>query len=91
MRTKIETENYKFFQHTECEFFPCHKIKNEADFNCLFCFCPLYMLKNKCGGNFKYTNGVKDCSDCMIPHSKGAYEHVMSKMKLVIQAAGEQD
>lgn len=86
-----KTENYKFFQNTKCEFFPCHKVKNTADFNCLFCFCPLYMLKDKCGGNFKYTNGIKDCSDCTIPHSKGAYEHIMSKMNLVVKKGSERD
>ncbi|QZT37550.1 cysteine-rich small domain-containing protein [Halosquirtibacter xylanolyticus] len=89
MRTKHETENYKFSQHRQCEFFPCHKVKDEADFNCLFCYCPLYMLKDKCGGNFKYTNGVKDCSDCLIPHSTKAYEHVMSKMGDVIRIGSE--
>ena len=51
------SDNYKFFQNTKCEYYPCHKLENEADFNCLFCFCPLYMLKDKCGGNFTYTNG----------------------------------
>jgi Zn-finger protein len=43
------------------------------------------MLKDKCGGNFKYNNDIKDCSDCTIPHSKGGYEHIMSKMKDVIR------
>ena len=51
------SENYKFFQNTKCEYFPCHKVENEKHFNCLFCFCPLYMLKDKCGGNFKYLAG----------------------------------
>jgi Zn-finger protein len=86
---KHKTENYKFCQHKKCEYFPCHKVKNEEEFNCLFCFCPLYMLKDKCGGNFKYTNGIKDCSDCILPHTKGAYEHVMSKMGTVIQIGSE--
>jgi len=84
-----KTENYKFSQNTKCEYFPCHKLKNDADFNCMFCFCPLYMLKDNCGGNFKYTNGFKDCSDCVLPHSKGGYEHVMSKMGLVTKIASE--
>ncbi len=89
MKSRITTENYKFTQHTKCEFFPCHNIANTAEFNCLFCYCPLYMLKDKCGGNFKYTNGVKDCSDCLVPHTKGAYEHVMSKMKDIIAIGSE--
>ena len=89
MKFNFKTENYKFTQHLKCEFFPCHKVKNQDEFNCLFCYCPLYMLKDKCGGKFKYTNNVKDCSDCLIPHSKNAYEHVMSKMGEVIKIGSE--
>lgn len=82
-------ENYKFFRNSKCEFFPCHKVKNDEDFNCLFCFCPLYMLKDKCGGNFKYTNNIKDCSDCLIPHKANAYEYIMSKMNQVVKIGSE--
>lgn len=88
---KLKTENYKFTQHTKCEFFPCHKVENVSEFNCLFCYCPLYMLKDKCGGNFKYTKNVKDCSDCLLPHSKGGYDHIMSKMKMVIKIGSERE
>ena len=83
------SENYKFVQNKKCEYFPCHKVKNEDEFNCLFCFCPLYMLGEECGGNFKYTNGIKDCSDCTIPHSKGGYDYIMSKMNEVIKRGSE--
>ncbi|MCY1634123.1 cysteine-rich small domain-containing protein [Marinifilum sp. D737] len=80
------SENYKFVQNTKCEYFPCHKVKSESEFNCLFCFCPLYMLGNQCGGNFTYTdNGIKNCSECTLPHSKNGYDHVMSKMGLVME------
>ncbi|WP_303857548.1 cysteine-rich small domain-containing protein [Aminicella lysinilytica] len=73
----LETENFKFFSHKDCEFFPCHKVKNPDDFNCLFCYCPLYALGDKCGGNFKYTeNGIKDCSDCLIPHGRKAFDYI---------------
>jgi len=85
------SEHYKFVQNSKCEYFPCHKVKDEAEFNCLFCFCPLYMLKDKCGGNFKYSNGVKDCSDCTIPHTKNAHAYMMSKMKLIIAIGSERD
>lgn len=86
MAVKTKTENYKFTQHRKCEFFPCHQVDNEDDFNCLFCYCPLYMLQDQCGGNFKYTRGVKDCSECTLPHSRQqGFKHVMSKMPLVIQ------
>lgn len=83
-RGMITTENYKKFQHRECEFFPCHKGVPEEDFNCLFCYCPLYMLKDKCGGNFSYAHGIKDCSGCTKPHDKNSYDHVMSKIGLVM-------
>ena len=81
------SENYKFFQNKKCEYYPCHKLKENEEFNCLFCYCPLYMLGEKCGGNFKYTNnGVKSCVDCTLPHIKGeGYEHVMKKMKMIIE------
>ena len=85
------SENYKFFQNNECEYFPCHKDVKEEDFNCLFCYCPLYMLKNKCGGNFKYTNGFKNCSDCVLPHNNGSYEYIMSKMGTVCKIGSEQE
>ena len=89
MNKKSEA-NYKFFQHNECEFFPCHKVIDNNNFNCLFCYCPLYMLKDKCGGNFQYTkNGMKDCSNCTVPHGKGGYDHVMSKMIDVIRISNK--
>ena len=77
-------KNYKFFQNKKCEYFPCHKTHDLEHFNCLFCFCPLYALGDKCGGNFKYKNDIKDCSDCLASHGKNGYEFVMSKIKEVI-------
>ena len=82
---ELKTENYKFFQHRECEFFPCHKTEDEENFNCLFCYCPLYALGENCGGNFKYTeDGIKDCSDCLVPHRKKNYEYIMSKFMDIV-------
>lgn len=81
-------EKYKFFNHKDCDFFPCHKVNNEEEFNCLFCYCPLYTLGERCGGNFTYLeNGIKDCSNCMVPHSKNAYDYVMSKCELLMEMA----
>lgn len=78
-------ENFKFFQNSKCEYFPCHKGVKKEDYNCLFCYCPLYALKEECGGNFKYNHGIKDCSDCTIPHGKGSYDFIMSKIGEVIE------
>ena len=72
--------HYDFFQNKECEFFPCHKGMDQEKFSCLFCYCPLYCLGDKCGGAFKYTeNGVKDCSGCLIPHRRENYGRIMEK------------
>lgn len=83
-------DRYKFFQNRECEYFPCHKCANMESFNCLFCFCPLYALGDKCGGNFTYTEqGVKDCSACMIPHHVENYDYIMGKLSDVIKLANK--
>lgn len=59
---------------------------NAEDFNCVFCYCPLYALGEHCGGNFRYTDkGVKDCTNCIKPHKKENYEAVIEKLKLVIE------
>ena len=74
--------NHKFFQNAQCEYFPCHKTETTEDFNCLFCYCPLYALGAECGGNFVYTkNGVKDCSHCQIPHRRENYEMILERMQ----------
>ncbi len=81
-------EHYKFCQNRECEFFPCHKGVNAEAFNCLFCYCPLYALGDKCGGNFTYLeNGIKDCSGCLLPHRRENYDRIMEKMEQVMELA----
>lgn len=85
-------KHYAFFQHRECEYFPCHEIKNTEEFNCLFCYCPLYTLGEKCGGNFSYTDkGIKRCTDCLLPHSKGGFSYVLSKFPELAELAKEHD
>ena len=80
--------NYDFFQNRQCEYFPCHKGANPENFNCLFCFCPLYALADKCGGNFCYTeDGIKDCSGCLIPHRRENYGHICEKLQMVMELA----
>ena len=75
-----EVKEYSFFSHKEWEFFPCHKGADPQDFNCLFCYCPLYALGDKCGGNFKYTEkGLKDCTGCLLPHKRRNYGYVTGK------------
>ena len=67
-------KHYAFFQNRDCEFFPCHETAHPENFNCLFCYCPLYALGKDCGGNFRILeSGVKDCSGCLRPHLRESY------------------
>ena len=80
--------SYKFFQNRSCEYFPCHQGIDEEQFNCLFCYCPLYALGDKCGGKACYTQqGIKDCSNCTRPHEKEKYDDILKHMELVLQMA----
>lgn len=82
------TENYKFFRHADCEFFPCHELKDPQQFNCLFCYCPLYALGEDCGGGFRYTDtGIKDCTNCTIPHSPGGYDYIIARFGQIMEIA----
>ena len=80
--------HYDFFQNKDCEFFPCHKGSDKESFSCLFCYCPLYALGDRCGGSFTYTEkGMKDCSNCLKPHSRENYDKIMEKMGEVMELA----
>ena len=73
--------SYSYFTNEKCEYFPCHKGADTENFNCMFCYCPLYMLGDKCGGNFVYlSNGYKDCSACLFPHEKDNYEKIIKRL-----------
>ncbi len=81
-------ENYSFFQNRECEFFPCHRGVEPENFNCLFCYCPLYALSDRCGGDFCYTDsGIKDCSACTRPHRREDYDRILKRMKDILELA----
>lgn len=78
--------NYDFFQHKDCEYFPCHAGADPETFSCLFCYCPLYCLGENCGGSYHYTkDGIKDCSRCLRPHRRENYEAITAKMKDVLE------
>lgn len=78
--------SYRFFQNKTCEYFPCHKLitngTNQTDyskFSCLFCYCPLYHDLS-CGGNYiLLDSGLKDCSNCILPHYN--YDYVINKLQ----------
>jgi len=61
----------------KCPYYPCHELKEML---CGYCFCPLYH-DNDCGG--KYTileNGLKDCSKCLLPHTKSGIKYINCKL-----------
>lgn len=75
-----QTQHHRFVSNSRCEYFPCHNGIAPEQFNCLFCYCPLYVLDDRCGGQFSYTkDGVKDCSACTLPHSPQGYDHIVSR------------
>jgi Zn-finger protein len=79
--------SYKFFQNKECEYFPCHK---KGVTNCVFCYCPLY-LYDQCGGHYKILkNGIKDCSNCNLPHSEMGYDYIVGFLKDNIKGSNVQ-
>ena len=82
-------KKYQYFEHHQCEYYPCHDLKN---INCLFCYCPLYALKDKCGGNFRYTDkGIKDCTNCTLPHRRDNYDYIIGKFKDIINITKKDD
>jgi len=79
-------KHYSFYCNKDCEMFPCHETNDLDNFNCLFCYCPLYALKDKCGGNFTYLeSGIKDCSKCLVPHKKENYGYILSKFSDIME------
>ena len=78
----MNEENYiknshRFFENKDCKYFPCHN--KTGPFNCLFCYCPLY-LKENCPGKPVYLkidgSVIKDCTDCTFPHEPENYEQI---------------
>lgn len=73
LEKRTDDSNFPFFSHKECTYFPCHEGIDPEDFNCLFCFCPLFMLGTECGGKFTLSDsGIKDCTGCNLPHKRDA-------------------
>lgn len=74
--------SYCFFENRSCQYFPCHK--GLKDFNCLFCYCPMY-LREHCLGNPQYIgqNGkrIKNCMNCTFPHRPENYDQIIVFLK----------
>lgn len=83
-------KHYAFFQNRDCEYFPCHKGVPEADFNCLFCYCPLYTLGADCGGNFYFNEkGMKVCTNCPFPHFRDNFGRITGRYAELAALAGQ--
>lgn len=87
-----DEKHFSFFQNRQCEYFPCHPGVAETEFNCLFCYCPLYALGKKCGGACQYTEqGIKDCSNCAFPHVRGNYDAVLTRFGQIAEVVKRSD
>ena len=75
--------SHRFFSNRECKYFPCHAEPGEDEFNCLFCYCPLSYLGDKCGGVFSFNEAgtVKNCMECHLPHVPEFYDVVLERLK----------
>ena len=73
--------SHKYFKNHECKYFPCHAPPDGDQFNCLFCYCPLYSLGDECGGNFEYVKNIKVCMGCSLPHIPASYDAIIEKIK----------
>ena len=83
--------SHKYFVNTECKYFPCHKTNDTGNFNCMFCFCPFYGMKD-CGGNYVYLKkNVKDCSGCLKPHDIGNYGLIIDRLRELVEQAEQAD
>lgn len=85
-------KHYAFFCNRDCEYFPCHGGVAPEDFNCMFCYCPLYALGPSCGGNFVLReDGSKDCGGCAFPHRRENYGAVMEKYPQILALMKDQN
>ncbi len=90
MSESWEGKHYAFFQNRQCEYFPCHETADPENFNCLFCYCPLYALGRACGGNCTFTkSGIKDCSGCLVPHRRENYGYIVSRFSDLVKKMQE--
>lgn len=74
-------ESACYFSNKKCKYYPCHE--GIEDFNCLFCYCPLYWLE--CPGNPEFFEKdelcLKNCMGCDFPHHPENYEKIMEVLK----------
>lgn len=74
--------SFQYFENRDCKYYPCHE--GIEHINCLFCYCPLYSMKN-CPGNYTMIEvegkPLKSCMDCSFPHKAENYDKVNAILK----------
>ncbi|MDD5697949.1 MAG: cysteine-rich small domain-containing protein [Victivallaceae bacterium] len=75
-----------FFQNRDCPYFPCHTSET-AEFNCKFCYCPLFFMKN-CGGSYTLLDGKKNCCGCDFPHRPENLQLIIEKLAGMMKQLG---
>jgi len=78
--TIAERKHCSYFVNRQCEYYPCHEVSDDK-FSCLFCYCPLYDVKD-CGGEYTVNEkGIKNCKNCSFVHDRDNYPKVIKKLK----------
>ncbi|MBZ0157044.1 MAG: cysteine-rich small domain-containing protein [Alphaproteobacteria bacterium] len=76
------------YSNYRCDYFPCHET-DSREFNCLFCYCPMYFL-HVCLGRPRYLlHGgliIKDCSGCDYPHRPENYTKIVDHLITAISS-----
>lgn len=86
-----EGKHFAFYTNKECEYYPATGAGGDG-VQLLFCYCPLYMLGRKCGGNFTYLeSGVKDCSKCLVPHRRENYGFIADSFQKIAGEMAERE
>ena len=78
------TNNFKFFENKNCEYYPCHKGIDAI--NCMFCYCPFYSW-SECPGKNKFISKpdgrkIKDCTECIYPHVPENRDKIIEYLKM---------
>lgn len=80
-RIDMPENSHRYFKNDKCKYYPCHKIEEGQDFNCLFCYCPMNCYED-CPGTPRYITResgkrIKDCTNCTFPHIPENYDYIV--------------
>lgn len=71
--------------NTSCEYYPCHKCKNEFQY-CDLCYCPFYPCGDgSTGGKWIKEKNVWSCEDCKWIHQKNTVECVKKGLDDILE------